>query len=845
MAINVSFNGATIYKPGAYSRSTIDLGGAFPLGPAGIVGIFGESEQGRPGDSETDIRSNVYTAAEYGALKGKYGSGPIVDAARFLFAPAADAAVPAGAQAIYVYKTNASIQASLALAASYGTVKAREYGKGGNRITATISEISEIGPKATSTGITFTPVAEETQATCVADIADSLDTTYWTISSGNDVTDYYVWYSTPAAGADPAPVGKTGIQVNIGTGDTDVQVASATQIAVNAVIDFSAVVNGTDAEKVDITAAATGPVVDAVDVSSGFTITVPTQGDSADATVLNGKTFRVLLQGENDTVITLSATESDHDTIAKLAIELNLQLPAGMTAEDDSGTLVLKTDADVAAASKGYGKTFELVDDQNPGDLAALGLVAGVTYITGSNGIESAVTVVMSNKRDLIDEDDTLGGNVVVTAGHDGSGGVTTAQVTIDADKVTLTTNLGSVDFTKDDYVSLGDMVSEMNLQSGWSVALESALYGQLGPDVLDQVTTLGAFSVSGGAARIKKDASEIADFFDTSAMSEMTSQSGIGLPAALTETSLTGGAKGASSSADMVSALDEFTKIRLNSVTPLFSRDAADDIGDGLTDASSTYSIAAIHQGVKTHLSLMGTTKRRSERQGYLSMKASYEDCKLQSQTLADARIQLGIQDVRQVDTAGTIKWFQPWAFACMIAGARGGSPVGTPLTNKYMNVSGIRQTAQPMSTPEEDVVQDFDPDTQFDNAILNNITFMEAPQTGGFKIVADNTTYGRDGNFVFNRGSVLYATDIVAFELRRQLDAIYVGVKNTATSSEISSTASSILDQFVSQAIIIDYSGVSSRIEGSTVYVTATVTIVEGIEFILTDITIQRNQG
>ena len=39
MAINISFNGATIYKPGAYSKTTIDLGGGFPLSPTGLVAI--------------------------------------------------------------------------------------------------------------------------------------------------------------------------------------------------------------------------------------------------------------------------------------------------------------------------------------------------------------------------------------------------------------------------------------------------------------------------------------------------------------------------------------------------------------------------------------------------------------------------------------------------------------------------------------------------------------------------------------------------------------------------------------------------------------------------------------
>jgi len=43
MAINVSFNGSTIYKPGSYSKRLIDLGGGFPLSPTGLIALFGEA----------------------------------------------------------------------------------------------------------------------------------------------------------------------------------------------------------------------------------------------------------------------------------------------------------------------------------------------------------------------------------------------------------------------------------------------------------------------------------------------------------------------------------------------------------------------------------------------------------------------------------------------------------------------------------------------------------------------------------------------------------------------------------------------------------------------------------
>jgi hypothetical protein len=280
-----------------------------------------------------------------------------------------------------------------------------------------------------------------------------------------------------------------------------------------------------------------------------------------------------------------------------------------------------------------------------------------------------------------------------------------------------------------------------------------------------------------------------------------------------------------------------------------LFSRDAADDISDGLTDDASTYTIDGIHQSVKTHISLMKTTKKRSERQGMLSFKGSFADSKAKAGDLADGRLQLAIQDMRQTDSQGTVKWFQPWGLSAILAGARSGAPIGEPMTFKFMNVAGIRHTAQPMSTADEDITIDFDPDLQTDEAIQAGLTFLEAPQTGGFRVVVDNTTYGVDGNFVFNRANVLYAADIVAFNFRNALEARFVGRKNTISVADVSGFASSILNNFLAQGITVatadapqGYKNLVARIEGNTIRVEVTIKIVEGIDFVLADINIQR---
>jgi len=715
MAINVSFNGATIYKPGAYSRINIDLSGGFPLGPVGLIAIFGESTRGRPGSAETDIAKNVFTANQITEVRNKYGSGAIVDAMNFLFSPASDGAIPGGAQAVYIYKTNASTVASLALANTYGTVESIEYGVGGNTITFSASETAEIAPSIVSTAF------DETA-----------------ISAGN-IT-----------------------------------------IAVNGVAS---------------SAIAVAPVANNAALAAAVA-----------AWVVPGASFAV-------------------------------------SGTDGASVITMTVTADAQAARKGFGKTLEI----SGSPLASMGLSAQIKNST----VESAMTVTVKQTRDLLQEQDTIGGNIVLKAGYSGANATATVQVT--ANDVILTAGAAVHTFSKAQYSTLLQLVNAMNLAADWDVELASTLYNSLSPEVLD-VVTVGAKALTASSlpARIKKDASEVADFFASSSIVDIMDQSSTGLMDASAEAALAGGTLGASSTAEIVAALEKFQEIRVNSVVPLFSRDASADIADGLTDAASNYTILGIHQAVKSHCALMSTTKNRSERQGYISIKASFADSLDRAALLADARLQLCIQDTRNVDAQGAIKWFQPWAQSCLVAGARAGAPVGTPLTFKYFNVTGIRHTAQAMSTPEADITVDFNPNAKFEEAIKGGITFMEAPQSGGIRCVVDNTTYQKDSNWVYNRANVIYAADVLAFDFRNQLENIFVGQKNNIQASEIKSVAASILATFLAQGITVKtdeapngYKKLDVTISGNIVNISAIVVLVEGIDFVLNDITITRVQS
>jgi hypothetical protein len=740
MSISVSFNAATIWKPGAYSKTQIDLSGAFPLGVTGIVALIGEADAGKPGDEEANISQNVFGPDQMSDIIAKYKSGPLVDAAQFAFAPASDGAIPSGAQALYIYKTNSASRASMVLDNSWGTVKAIEYGVGGNLVTYKNAVTPEVTAQALS-------------------------------SSAVNLT--------------------VGPFANSST--------------------FSMHVDG----------------------SKLYTFTFPS---NAQATIIT-----------KITLVSALANPSNWSDVAILTAPIHFTV--GGT--DSAATLLIKMNGEsdspaVDTHQLGHSRSIELIDGTGT-PLASANIAQGF-YIPAT---EASGSLQLNNTRDLLVETGSLGGHIVLKVGYSGSGttatmSVTSAAILLKVDGSTVAT------FNKIDYPTIKNLIDAINLHSGWSAEVGSPEFNSLSLSVLDRESDIGALGASSWKpARVKKDAYEVQQMFVSSQIASLTvgANSYCGLPNVKVETALGSGAKGGTVNADIANALTALTKFRVNAVIPLFSRDATADVSDSLTDTSSTYTITSIHQAVKNHLSFTSTTKKRSERQGYLSMKDTYANCKLQSATLADARIQLMIQDIKQNDASNNLKWFLPWALAVLFGGARSGAPVGTPMTFKYLNCTGIRHTAQPMVTPESDIVQDFDPDTQYDDAIQSGVTFVENPQSGGFRVVVDNTTYNRDANWVYNRGNVLYAADVLAYDFRNQLESIYVGAKNTVKAEEVKSTSETILATYLAQGITVStpdapngFKGLVVRIVGNIIYIDVTVKLVEGIDFVLATITLER---
>lgn len=251
------------------------------------------------------------------------------------------------------------------------------------------------------------------------------------------------------------------------------------------------------------------------------------------------------------------------------------------------------------------------------------------------------------------------------------------------------------------------------------------------------------------------------------------------GIPANLVETFLSGGLKGASVTSDFSQGMDKSLAQDLNIVLPAVSRDASDDIADALTDSGSTYDIESIFAALDTHLRLRGSIKNRKEAQGMVGYrKTTKASVYTQAQTTNSELIQMAMQDVLVSGSDANLSWKQPHCFAAMMAGIRLGTQIGEPLTHKFLNCQGIGHAVNPSTGLE---AGDFNPNTDYEEAIDAGVTFAEQA-SGGFRIVVDNTTYGKDASFVWNRGSVIEAAQFSAKEIRNASELIFVGKKVSA---------------------------------------------------------------
>jgi hypothetical protein len=479
-------------------------------------------------------------------------------------------------------------------------------------------------------------------------------------------------------------------------------------------------------------------------------------------TAVSGASFNIRLNGAASVVASVPAGTYTTGTQVAAAIT---GLPSGVTASGNATTITLTVSPDALANSKGWGKSFELIDS-TPGDLAALGLSAGLTVSSQEAEVEVSINNATSGLSETLDVEPS----VVLSVGYEG----TTASLTIAAGTLSTTvvggtgTNL-SINLAQ--YATCADLASFIAAQPGYT-AICAPSAQQLNPSILDQVSAIGIASTGAGLApgRIKDSLYEFETVIGTSKGVAFTATATSGLPAAMASAAyLAGGARGGTAAADIINALAQIAGIQCNIIVPLFSEDASEDIALGLTDSTSTYTIAAVNAATKNHCIEYSTPALKHNRICILSFwdntQNTYTNAATQAQTLANYRCSLTIQQAMQVNSVGVITTFMPWYTAVIAAGMQTGGFYKS-ICNKLANViSFIDPTGFDSGSPGD-----------VENALNAGLLFLNAI-TAGNSWVSDQTTYGFDTNFVYNSIQAVYCSDIVALDLASSFTAAFVG--------------------------------------------------------------------
>ncbi len=327
-------------------------------------------------------------------------------------------------------------------------------------------------------------------------------------------------------------------------------------------------------------------------------------------------------------------------------------------------------------------------------------------------------------------------------------------------------------------------LVDYINAQVGYSATLNTVSLSQKSAIELDPITAQDITS-----AKIQyRTQREILELLNTSGRVEASIEavSVVGIIDSGT-TFLVGGSQGASANSNFSAGFSASLSEDYNVLLPAVSRDASEDVADaiqGFTDPSSSYTVNAVLVAADTHLRLRGDTKNRKEAQGFAGIRKSTKaDAFAAIAGIGSEYMQITMQDCMIIAADGNETFMHPHITAALAAGMRLGQAVGEPLTFKFPNVIQVGHFLNPETGL---AAGDFNPGLDYDAAIDAGVLYLEKA-SGGFRWVVDNTTYGIDDSFIYNRGSVMAAAMFVSKTLRETAELAFVGkkVSNGAASS------------------------------------------------------------
>jgi len=209
----------------------------------------------------------------------------------------------------------------------------------------------------------------------------------------------------------------------------------------------------------------------------------------------------------------------------------------------------------------------------------------------------------------------------------------------------------------------------------------------------------------------------------------------------------LAGGGEGTSSFSHWQGALNLLKQLRVNSVVVM----TADP---------------AVHAALDAHCAYMCGIGR-SERDGFVGlMNATFDDvatkdeAKAQIVNLNTRHLRAWAQPIERYNSEGERTEYAAPFGAAILAGMQAGSPVGTSLTYKYMNVLAIRQHSS------------WNPTDDSKEMIDAGLAFAENVDGVGRRVVRNITTHLTTSNLAYTEGSVNETVNYAAFNFRTNME-------------------------------------------------------------------------
>jgi hypothetical protein len=823
MSQNFPTDAGVLITPGGYARYNV-VAQNTGIATTGIVMLVGEADAGPDFTQEQDLASNIFGPGQVGDVKAKYKSGRLVDAFNAGTVPANDTNIQGAPSGFILVKTNPSTKAAATLAhwddSDYATLQDRSWGKLGNLISFEVeAKVGEVVP--TTGAFTFLLAIASTNISV-------------RVNGGAAQTLTIAALETPAAFAS-ALGGLTGVDTTGGAAITLITSAAGSDTLALTVLTGNKVQIDRSIAFDNLPAAG-----DTLYIPAGSVIEGATNKNPGSYIVTGASSSQILATKLLDATGGPAAlTPPENVSAIDIAATTDVQAWGAITAN-----LVESVDP-----IDGYGKNLQ-IDELTSGTgifstlCYTLGIAGptAVTWISKAlspkiivSGAEYIATMTESRQVDNVTNAISAGGAIALKLGYKGTTGSAVVSDTTIAITTTGGDSAGTITATLADFPTISDLAAYINSVDGFTCTPGSAVLGSQPSTSLDQ-GTFGICSTFEALTpgRIKMDAYK---FFttvrDNGFLTELDKRAAAGLPAPTAGVSfLSGGAKGATTDADIAAALDALKLVRGNFVVPLFSRDAADDIADGQTDTSSTYTIEAVHSNARAHVLQMSTLKKRRNRQAFLSLRGTLDAAKAASGELASFRCSLAFQDVRDRSIAGTVVQFQPWMnavkAACMQAAG-----FYRAIFNKGIAISGALQASGDFNDQDDDAVE---------QALEAGLLIIQRPAIGGFKYVSDQTTYGRDNNFVYNSIQAVYVSDVIALTTAQVMEQMFVGQSLAdVTAAQALSVLDSIMENLKRLKLIAfsddapkGYKNPAIKITGPAMVVSAEVKAATALYFI-----------